>query len=392
MNLLDTALPATGNTRETGPENRAFYPALDGLRALAFVLVFLSHYLRLPWGWAGVDVFFVLSGFLITGILYDTRHDPHRVRNFYVRRTLRIFPLYYGLMLVLLLSMPLFHWEITWKWLVWPAYLGNWMNLCHLYPDSATAHLAYFQLFANSPAHKSILFLGHFWTLCVEEQFYLLWPAVVFGVRQKRTLLWICALSVPVELALRVTGHHLLPAWMLRQEVLENLTLFRFDALLLGGLLALLLRGSYREQLLEWSRWLLLPALVPALLWAAAISPLPRDWSRYPYPEQTFTVGLTLIDLLGALLILNAIQPQHWLASLLGVRPLRWLGRLSYGAYVFHDIPHIFYHRVGEALFGANLIGIAIIAFVATLLLAWASFRFYEAPFLNLKERYTVRT
>jgi peptidoglycan/LPS O-acetylase OafA/YrhL len=75
---------------------RAYYPALDGLRAVAFLLVFFLHYLGLPWGWVGVEMFFVLSGFLITGILYDTRDHPHRWRTFYVRRALRIFPLYYG--------------------------------------------------------------------------------------------------------------------------------------------------------------------------------------------------------------------------------------------------------------------------------------------------------
>src|SRR4051812_33973991 len=90
----DAAQPVvTGNTPLTQPENRAFYPALDGIRAIAFLMVFGQHYLMLPWGWSGVDLFFVLSGFLITGILFDTRNDRHRVRNFYVRRTLRIMPL-----------------------------------------------------------------------------------------------------------------------------------------------------------------------------------------------------------------------------------------------------------------------------------------------------------
>src|ERR1035441_2665940 len=80
-------------------ENKKFYPALDGLRALAVLMVFYAHYNLSPgpsvaWGWAGVNIFFVLSGFLITGILYDTRNTARRFRNFYVRRTLRIFPLY----------------------------------------------------------------------------------------------------------------------------------------------------------------------------------------------------------------------------------------------------------------------------------------------------------
>src|ERR1700728_3407250 len=103
MSPSSDSTTVTGNTAQTRPENRAFYPALDGMRAIAFLVVFGHHYLQLPWGWAGVDLFFVLSGFLITGILFDTRNDPNRVRNFYLRRTLRIFPLYYGVMAALLL-------------------------------------------------------------------------------------------------------------------------------------------------------------------------------------------------------------------------------------------------------------------------------------------------
>jgi len=90
---MPTSLPVTGNTERTMPENRAFYPALDGLRAIAFLMVFFQHYYSIPWGWTGVNIFFVLSGFLITGILFDSRNDAHRARNFYIRRTLRIFPL-----------------------------------------------------------------------------------------------------------------------------------------------------------------------------------------------------------------------------------------------------------------------------------------------------------
>ena len=115
-----SALPPAGNTAQTRPENRAFYPALDGLRAVAFLMVFGQHYLSLAWGWTGVNVFFVLSGFLITGILFDTRDDPHRARNFYVRRSLRIFPLYYGLFAILMLLWPVVHWRWDRLWLAWP--------------------------------------------------------------------------------------------------------------------------------------------------------------------------------------------------------------------------------------------------------------------------------
>jgi peptidoglycan/LPS O-acetylase OafA/YrhL len=85
--LVNTSeeLPVTGNTEHTKPENPAFFPALAGWRAVAFLIVFLHHYTSLSWGWTGVDLFFVLSGFHITGIPFDGRNDSHRVRNFYVR-------------------------------------------------------------------------------------------------------------------------------------------------------------------------------------------------------------------------------------------------------------------------------------------------------------------
>ena len=234
----------TGNTEHTKPENRAFFPALDGLRAVAFMMVFLQHYLHLPWGWSGVDLFFVLSGFLITGILFDTRNDTHRIRNFYIRRTLRIFPLYYGIMLALLLSTPLFHWQWSWGWMAWPAYMGNFARFVHSYPViSPLQRLADFQPAGNLGRFHFSLYLGHFWSLCVEEQFYLIWPWLVFAIRDRRKLMWVCASTLPACLAMRLMGQHLFPDWMLDGEILYRATPFRLDALLLGGLLALWLRA-----------------------------------------------------------------------------------------------------------------------------------------------------
>jgi peptidoglycan/LPS O-acetylase OafA/YrhL len=159
---------------------------------------------------AGVDVFFVLSGFLITGILYDTRDDIHRVRSFYIRRTLRIFPLYYGVFLAIFLLTPLVRWAWTWQWIAWPLYLGNFLRFLyphlnnHFVNTFADAHLV-------SRAYPRLdLRLGHFWTLCVEEQFYLLWPWVVFTVRDRRKVMAICLaciVVVPIARILAVAQH-----------------------------------------------------------------------------------------------------------------------------------------------------------------------------------------
>ena len=215
------------------------------------MMVFVQHYLQIPWGWTGVDVFFVLSGFLITGILFDTRDHPHRVRNFYIRRTLRIFPLYYGLMLLLVLSYPLLKWQWTWAWLLWPAYLGNFCRGIHPYVSySALEMLADFQPLSRT-WHGFQLFLGHFWSLCVEEQFYLVWPWVVFRIRDRKRLIVVCFACIVICPLMRFVGNHTLPQYMLDQEVLYRWTPFRVDALLLGGLVALLRRGPAQRDMLK---------------------------------------------------------------------------------------------------------------------------------------------
>ena len=386
-------MPVTGNTEQTRPENRAYYPALDGLRAIALFLVFLQHYISFPWGWTGVDLFFVLSGFLITGILFDSRQDPHRVRTFFVRRTLRIFPLFYGVLLLLVLLQPFARWDVSWAWLEWPAYLGNFARFVAPYPsNSPLQRLADFQLMhlPRAPVVHHTLYLGHLWSLCVEEQFYLLWPWVVFQVRTRRSLLLICAASLPFALLLRLFAQHTAPSWMLSRELLYRATPFRIDALLLGGLVALLLRGPLAEPLKRFARILLPPCLFIALLWAY-LPLLHERMIDYHYPAWKFTFGLTLVDFLSALVILITIQPATILFRVLNLKPLRWVGRISYGAYVFHDIPHLFYTKHAALWFPHHFrLGVILIALPCTLLLAWASFTFFESRFINLKNRWAI--
>ena len=391
---MSEPLPATGNTSQTRPENKAFYPALDGLRAIAFLMVWAQHYMNMPWGWSGVDLFFVLSGFLITGILWDTRDDPHRARNFYVRRTLRIFPLYYGVMLAMLCLQPVVHWMWTFRWLVWPAYLGNFARFIRpLTPGTQAQRLADFQVIGVFPHWgQTAFFLGHFWSLCVEEQFYLLWPWVVFFLPNRRKLIWICGASLVVCLALRLIGQQVLPDWMLNAEILYRLLPFRLDALLIGGLAALLLRGAQAEALLRASRWLTPVALLWVAAWVA-LSPFGHVWQpHYIYPPWARTWGLSVLDVLAVLLVLVVIQPGTWLYTAMKIRPLRWMGRITYGLYVFHDIPHNFYQDIGVRIHHDSRHAVALIALFCTCILAWLSFHFFETPFLNLKERWTVRS
>ncbi len=409
MNLPPSQI-VTGNTAHTRPENRAFYPALDGLRAIAFLMVFLQHYMSLPWGWTGVNIFFVLSGFLITGILFDSRDRPHRASNFYLRRTLRIFPLYYAIFLALLLAWPIFHWHWTWSWLAWPLYLGNFLRFVS--PLSAVQGAPQ-ALAADAQLHGDLFanttfYMGHFWSLCVEEQFYLIWPWIVFWVRSRRALLWICGCTVVGIPLLRVLVQATGPGWMLDQELLYRATPFQLDSLLLGGLVALLWRGSAgkplearRERLIQIGRIVAaLAALATIVYMARTIHFSDVYWRRdYDYPAWRLTWGLTFVNLFSAAVILCCLRSTGWLVRLLSLAPLRWIGRISYGAYVFHDIFHGVCYDIAYALgphshfFYAHLeFGVMLLGLVGTFAIAWLSFRFFETPFLDLKERWTLRS
>jgi peptidoglycan/LPS O-acetylase OafA/YrhL len=373
------------------PANHKHFPALDGLRAVAFLMVFAQHYRLMPWGWAGVDVFFVLSGFLITGILFDTRDQVHRVRNFYIRRTLRIFPLYYGLMLVFAVAYPLFHWRWDWAFLLWPAYLGNFCRAVHPYVfRSPLEMLADFQLV--SATHNVTLYLGHFWSLCVEEQFYLIWPWVVFWVRDRKKLLYICLACIVICPAARVIANHTLPQFMLDQEVLYRWTPFRVDALLIGGFIALVRRGTTPRWLPAAAR-IGFGVLLGALLLWLALNPYARHGPEgYVYPAWEFTWGLVFVDAISACLIVMALARDSITYRILNVRPLRWIGQISYGAYVFHDILHDEFSRIILLLHLRHTrVPTVALALTFTLLAAWASYHLFEMRFIALKDRWTRR-
>jgi peptidoglycan/LPS O-acetylase OafA/YrhL len=355
---------------------------------MAFLMVFGTHYLHLPWGWSGVDIFFVLSGFLITGVLYDSREQPHRVRNFYIRRTLRIFPLYYGVLFLLLLTYPIFRWDWSWNWLLWPAYLGNFCRGIHpLTGRSPLQMLADFQPLSRSfPAVQ--LFLGHFWSLCVEEQFYLFWPWVVFWIRDRQKLMTVCFFFCVACPLLRVIGFHTLPHYMLDQDVLYRWTPFRIDALLLGGWVALARRGPSSGRLLVSARVVGSTLFCIIVMWLIYAIHQPQVGSLQPAWRSVW--GVTVVQVFAACLIVMALESDSLTYGLFSYPPLRWLGRISYGAYIYHDILHRQYvGLVTDFVTGQWTITTAVFAFGCTLVLAWASFSWFETPLIRLKNRWT---
>lgn len=361
---------------------------LDGVRGLAILAVIIFHFGRLDphdssflsslivvptqIGWAGVDLFFVLSGCLITGILLDTKTAPNYFATFYMRRALRILPLYYLFVaLFFLVLLPLSNrmsassWTQTppseqiWYWL----HLSNWR--------SAFGHLTY------SP-------VGHFWSLAIEEQFYVIWPFVVLFCPSRKLP------AVCVSIALFSTTIRNLPFSQHMQaeysEVLYRLTPFRLEPIALGACIPLLLRNP------QWraaARRAVLPLLNAALVVIIMAGVEGKSLSYAAVPMTRY--GFTAIAVAGCALVFHAADRAR--SSDLSSRIfrsgfLRGLGKLSYGMYVLHilvmaDIKKFIVTHVGHGT-AAVLLSIAA-GLTFSYVFAWLSWHILEKRFLKLK-------
>jgi peptidoglycan/LPS O-acetylase OafA/YrhL len=363
---------------------RMRFPALDGMRALPVTMVFAFHYaggsnsgpllhgvtaMRLQ-GWGALDLFFALSGFLITGVLYDTRDDSHFFKRFYARRILRIFPIYYLMALVLLMLTPVFHYAWRPQHLLFLAYVGNY---------AAAFMPSLYQVHARFPAAN--LYIGHLWTLCVEEQFYLLWPLLVWSIRDRVKLIWTAAGLSLISVALRIwlvygLGSDLRGGWLL------TMLPFHLDALLIGAILALLMRGEAAGQWQRRFKWVFAAAIGGLLIGYV----LNRDgW----FPS----FGFPLTALASAGLIGWGLLPDSPAGRVFGLRPLRVFGKYSYGFYVVHlpfaaawaALAKVVGQRLHSSHWGYGIV--MTVNFGVSFLVARASYNFYEIRFLR-KKRY----
>ena len=369
---------------------KAHNPALDGVRGIAILLVLLHHWgIPVPAGsrfapfvfafcgscWVGVDLFFALSGFLITGILLDTVDTKHFLKNFYTRRFLRIFPLYYGVIAVLLLLTPVLHFA-------WGAMLP--LLLFYLQNTGIAVPLDHYRL-----AHD--VNLNPYWSLAVEEQFYLLWPLIVLAVRDVGRLTKVVFALSGAALVLRIVllGAGVSP-WFV-----YCFTACRADTLLLGGALALLLRserGPLRDAVLRWMPWIAGAALLILLGMAVPLRGL--DWKNSP---ALMTGGFTLIAIASCGLIAWTQREGSggWLRQ-----PLpRFFGRYSYGIYMLHLLCFRLLYKGIEARMLPLLRWWQVAAVLSWLAAAGAvigvavlCFKFYETPFLKLKRKFAYRT
>jgi peptidoglycan/LPS O-acetylase OafA/YrhL len=325
--------------------------------------------------WTGVDLFYVLSGFLITGILYDSVEDPRYFRNFYVRRALRIFPLFYGFFLLLFLLAPILHLHYQRTILEWVFYVGN-------------VFLPFIKGTNHNPTAISVLYqgrlrellnIGSFWSLCVEEQFYLLWPMVIWLARDRKRIMRICVATCIAVLIGRcfleayAPNNHFLLFWS---------TYTRCDTLLVGAWLAVFLRGRplSTNQIRRCSA-LLFWISVGLLCIGYACTYRSYNFLWNPF---TMTVGYTLIALAAAGVLLRCLDETSRFSRVLMNPRLTAFGAISYGFYFFHSLPLPVWDHI--AIWHPHLrIAIPILAFVATWAVAKLSFRFWESPFLRLK-------
>jgi peptidoglycan/LPS O-acetylase OafA/YrhL len=359
--------------------SRKHVPALDGVRGIAILLV-LVHNLSIrehgsgvavaAWdalvnaGWVGVQLFFVLSGFLITGILLDDRERPHALRTFYIRRSVRIWPLYYvfliGYAIVVLPHLGAAASAFIWYVL----YLSNWSDI----------------------ANGALPGIGHFWSLAVEEQFYLTWPWLVTNVRPVVTA-WACIALAILALVARIALHErgAGPGWT------YEATFSRIDALALGALVAVALREP------RWRAWLdklVTPAVAIAAIGVCGVIAKTHGLDR----RQSF-VELYAYSLLAVLFaawiarLVTTSSKSRWLAS----APLRAAGRYSYAAYVLHfplkvgllylwdPSRYEIAHPLAVDL--AFVVVSSALSFAGAMITAVA----IERPFLRLKDRWAPR-
>ncbi|HEX5654439.1 MAG TPA: acyltransferase [Chitinophagaceae bacterium] len=352
-------------------KNLLHYPALDGLRGLAVLLVVIYHNFGFIdyffFGWLGVDLFFVLSGFLITGILMKSLGQKNFLRNFYMRRVLRIFPLYYLCLLIFLVILPAFNklpvnldYYTENQWWLW-TYLQNW-------------------LFIIKEAGSTDI-LHHFWSLAVEEQFYLIWPLTILIVRNPRFLLLIMAIVLLTVILLR---------YIIWERQIENLAYFnlytfsRIDGIAIGSMLALL--HQIDQGFLKKNTALIVLLLAAANFLFYFINS--RNQFGFPYLA---IVGYTTFAIMFAILIHEAVSRESRLVNFLfDNKFMRFFGKISYGFYVFHWPVFILLNPVilkwmeNNALPYPALLS-SLVCTLAGLLISLLSFRYFESWFLKKK-------
>jgi peptidoglycan/LPS O-acetylase OafA/YrhL len=364
---------------------RPHMPALDGLRGIAVLLVIIDHIsasisaeygvfnvlMKMDHlGWTGVDLFFVLSGFLITGILYDAKPGPDFFKNFYARRALRIFPLYYLVLILFLILAPLM------------AYLdmASRENPVWLYVYLTNIVIS----FNGTGAFGG---LDHFWSLAVEEHFYLVWPAIIYFF-SRRAVMSIAVAAMVIAFVCRLAVMAGDPAHYVAAYAA---TPMRMDSLAAGAFIALAARGPGGISALVKPAFIVAAGALAVFLVLLVVRDTPNELDA-----GIATLGYPLLwAFFGSVLVLSL----KWepLNAIMRARVLRWFGKYSYGMYVWHPIVFLIVLHSGfaHALRGpvtplSATVSVAI-ALALMIVVTLASWHLWEKQFLKLKARFPER-
>lgn len=367
---------------------RGRIPELDGLRGFAIFIVILIHYisavphgLRHSWaskagnainlGGSGVDLFFILSGFLIGGILIDSRQSPNYYQTFYLRRLHRIVPLYYS-------------------WILLFAIISIW-NTRFMLLGPYWIYFAFLQNYFYLQSPMQLIWLSVTWSLAVEEQFYLLAPPFIRNCRPQRLIgvlfgILIASLILRLFLLMKFAdaAHNywgLLPAYFATPS--------RADDLALGILIAIVWRTPQAMQWITEHLGFVKKTLILCIALLLAI----LKWMLMPNSTLRLSVGLPLFGAIFALLVIICLTEREGIiAGIFRLRALRELGRVSYCVYIIHYAMNWAVHKYlrGDLprFDSPSSIAVTILALGLTLVIAEFSWRFFEHPLIQRGHRY----
>jgi len=361
-------------------------PGLDGLRAVAYLIVFFYHVNYLKFGWVGVQLFFVLSGFLITDILLgmkETLPIEGYFKKFYIRRILRIFPLYY-FFLFLMLGIS--------AWLIFIDYRSFLMST--LQEQLPYAFIYIYNFYTAYGEHVPSPFLDHLWSLSVEEQFYLAWPLLIFLVNEKNLKKVFLAgiIAGPLFRVLFFLANDMGLSSYLQDSFPSALYVLPFthlDAFAFGAYISRFSISHARRMLVLLGLFLPAAGFLSYYFETGEMAAL--DSLGYlvsmPYGYQ-YLWAYSLINFWFTLLIYCVVK-ERLFVRFLELPPLRYLGKISYGLYVYH-LPMIWFSVRVRDLAGMEATPrppLYFLAFVATILISSISYHVLEAPLIRLKDR-----
>lgn len=367
-----------------------YIKSLDGVRAIAILMVMAFHANLLHFGWMGVELFFVLSGFLITTILWEEKfkEEPlgEKFKRFWIRRSLRIFPLYYGFLLLLGGTHLLFH---------FPGYYSTYI------PYLATYTVNYSRLL---PQWQGNPLFTHLWSLSVEEQFYLFFPLVIFLCPPKAIKLLMLSMLVLSPVVRYALGEYYkgqgLPPHVIGDAVYWN-TLSQLDAFFVGGLIPVFslhrkVNAAGRQVVLSFT--VVVFAGIVNYIFSTPEHPFLLDfgYSHAQTANYNHVWSFTLLNLFFASVILFLVTKagglsRYSIIHLLKAPVLVNIGKVSYGMYVFHWAVWVYvFQRLYPQSGIMHWLLFIPYAFVVYAV-AWLSYRFYESYFLKLKDRFFPR-